>query len=50
MKLSRRDFLKGSLAGAAALAVSAIPGVAYADKTGIGIWSTSIAITASSIP
>lgn len=35
IKLSRRDFLKGSLAGAAALAVSAIPGVAYADKTGI---------------
>ena len=35
MKLSRRDFIKGSLAGAAGAALTSIPGVAYADRTGI---------------
>jgi succinate dehydrogenase/fumarate reductase flavoprotein subunit len=36
MKISRRDFIKGSLAGAAAAALStAIPTAAFADRTGI---------------
>ena len=33
--ITRRDFLKGTIAGAAAAAFTAIPGVAYADRTGI---------------
>ncbi len=35
MNISRRDFIKGSLPGAAVAALSAVPTTAFADRTGI---------------